>query len=78
MDDRNRKYAEDGLRGVEGGVSERTKETKPKTPEQPKEIPDLPHSEKEKLKETVDEEKDAVVADTKKKPYAVSISTPVI
>ncbi|RMZ87747.1 hypothetical protein DV736_g5018, partial [Chaetothyriales sp. CBS 134916] len=53
MDDKHRMKPEDGTRGIEGGVSERKKQSrlddKEKKPEQPKEAPPLPQSEKDKI-----------------------------
>jgi hypothetical protein len=51
MDDPNRIAPDAGTRGIDGGVTQRTKSgaSHGKEPEQPKEIPPLPHSEKQKL-----------------------------
>ena len=72
MDDRNRKTPQDGTRGTEGGVSEKSKDDHlvGKKPEQPKEAPPMPHSEKEKIKST-DESETIISDDGSKKPYAV-------
>jgi hypothetical protein len=54
MDDPHRLGPKEGTRGTEGGVSEKSKESKlaaEKVPERPKEIPPLPHSEQEKMPE---------------------------
>ena len=53
MDDPNRVGPKDGTRGTEGGVSEKSKESKigeEKKPDPPKEAPPLPHSEQEMMK----------------------------
>lgn len=80
MDDRNRNSPTDGTRGTEGGVSERSKDSQAldqKKPEAPKEVPDLPHSEKEKIKEAEYVKEDTPDADTDasdtRKPYAVCL-----
>lgn len=78
MDDRNRRKPQEGARGTEGGVSEKSKDglIVEKKPEQPKEAPPLPHSEKEKMK-IVDEDEETVISDDRtKKPYAVCASLP--
>lgn len=52
MDDPHRVGPKEGTRGTEGGVSEKSKESKfatEKVPETPKEVPPLPHSEQEKI-----------------------------
>ncbi|KAL1968089.1 hypothetical protein VTN77DRAFT_2219 [Rasamsonia byssochlamydoides] len=52
MDDPHRLGPKEGTRGTEGGVSEKSKESKlaaEKVPETPKEVPPLPHSEQEKI-----------------------------
>lgn len=57
MDDPNRRVPEEGTRGTEGGVSEKSREREgsltgsgpEKVPNPPKEAPPLPHSEQEKL-----------------------------
>lgn len=52
MDDPNRAGPKDGTRGIEGGVSEKSKESKigeEKKPDGPKEAPPLPHSEQEMM-----------------------------
>lgn len=57
MDDPNRTGPEEGTRGTEGGVSEKSREREgsltgsgpEKVPNPPKEAPPLPHSEQEKL-----------------------------
>lgn len=54
MDDPNRMGPKDGTRGTEGGVSEKSKESKvgeEKKPDPPKEAPPLPHSEQEMMKD---------------------------
>lgn len=54
MDDPNRIGPKDGTRGTEGGVSEKSKESKvgeEKKPDPPKEAPPLPHSEQEMMKD---------------------------
>lgn len=59
MDDPNRTGPKDGTRGTEGGVSEKSKETKvgeEKRPDSPKEAPPLPHSEQEMMKDRDDKE----------------------
>ena len=51
MDDPNRLGPKEGTRGTEGGVSEKSKESKyvDKVPDPPKKEPPLPHSEAEKI-----------------------------
>lgn len=52
MDDPSRLGPKEGTRGTEGGMTEKTKDTKPykdKVPETPKEARPLPHSEQEKI-----------------------------
>jgi Ca2+/H+ antiporter, TMEM165/GDT1 family len=79
MDDRNRKSPQEGTRGTEGGVSEKSKDGQivEKKPEQPKEAPPLPHSETEKMKSTQEDEAKKVSEDGSKKPYTVGRSSPV-
>ena len=52
MDDPDRLGPKEGTRGTEGGVSEKSRESKlvDKVPDPPKEVPPLPHSEEEKIK----------------------------
>ncbi|PGH12662.1 hypothetical protein AJ79_04162 [Helicocarpus griseus UAMH5409] len=53
MDDPNRPGPKEGTRGTEGGVSEKSKESKlasEKKPDPPKEAPPLPHSEQQKIR----------------------------
>ncbi|OJD17514.1 hypothetical protein AJ78_02383 [Emergomyces pasteurianus Ep9510] len=55
MDDPNREGPKEGTTGTEGGVSERSKESKPgaeKKPDPPKEAPPLPHSEQQKIRQS--------------------------
>ena len=75
MDDRNRRKPQDGTRGTEGGVSEKSKDglIAEKKPEQPKEAPPLPHSEKEKMKIVDDNDETVISDDGTKKPYAVRL-----
>lgn len=52
MDDRNRPGPKEGTRGVEGGISEKTRDGQlgdDRIPEPPKEVPPLPHSEQQKI-----------------------------
>jgi len=74
MDDRSRKAPVEGTRGVEGGISEKSKDTKPvdKIPDPPKDARPLPHSEAETMK-NADGGLDVppVVEDEAKKPLAV-------
>ena len=51
MDDPNRMGPKEGTRGTEGGVSEKSKDSKyaDKVPDPPKKEPPLPHSEAEKI-----------------------------
>jgi len=51
MDDPNRLGPKEGTRGTEGGVSEKSKDSKymDKVPDSPKKEPPLPHSEEEKI-----------------------------
>ncbi|ERF73771.1 hypothetical protein EPUS_08569 [Endocarpon pusillum Z07020] len=63
MDDPNRIGPKDGTRGTEGGVSEKSKESRvggEKKPDPPKEAPPLPHSEQEMMNDhpSKDMEKD--------------------
>ncbi len=54
MNDPNRMGPKDGTRGTEGGVSEKSKESKvgeEKKPDPPKEAPPLPHSEQEMMRD---------------------------
>ena len=76
MDDRNRKSPQEGTRGTEGGVSEKSKDGQlvEKKPEQPKEALPLPHSEKEKMKSVDDNDETVILDDGTKKPYAVCLS----
>ena len=75
MDDRNRKSPQEGTRGTEGGVSEKSKDGQlvEKKPEQPKEALPLPHSEKEKMKIVGDNDETVILDDGTKKPYAVCL-----
>lgn len=53
MDDASRKAPKEGTRGTEGGVSEKSKDSRlgeQKIPDAPKEAPPLPHSEEQKMK----------------------------
>ena len=79
MDDPNRTGPKEGTRGTEGGISEKTKDSKEekkgdseKKPDPPKEVPPLPHSEQQKLgKETAKDDgkkgKDGATQDGDKK-----------
>ncbi|KAL9127661.1 MAG: hypothetical protein Q9217_003508 [Psora testacea] len=79
MDDPNRTGPKEGTRGTEGGISEKTKDSKEekkgdseKKPDPPKEVPPLPHSEQQSLgKETTTDDgkksKDAAAPDGDKK-----------
>lgn len=52
MDDRNRPGPKDGSRGMEGGISEKTRGGQfgeERIPDPPKEVPPLPHSEQQKI-----------------------------
>lgn len=52
MDDRNRPGPKEGTRGVEGGISEKTRGGQlgdERIPDPPKEVPPLPHSEQQKI-----------------------------
>ena len=75
MDDRNRRKPQEGTRGTEGGVSEKSKDGSivEKKPEQPKEAPPLPHSEKERMKIVAEDVESVVLGDRHKKPYAVCL-----
>lgn len=71
MDDPNREGPKKGTTGTEGGVSEKTRGQKAlegqtgdkteKKPDPPKESPPLPHSEEQKMREVVEDKKDARV-----------------
>ena len=55
MDDPHRVGPKEGTRGTEGGVTEKSKDSKigeEKKPDPPKELPPLPHSEEQKIKAT--------------------------
>ncbi|KAL9100001.1 MAG: hypothetical protein Q9163_004567 [Psora crenata] len=79
MDDPNRTGPKEGTRGTEGGISEKTKDSKEekkgdleKKPDPPKEVPPLPHSEqngleKENTKEEGKKGKDGPAQDGDKK-----------
>ena len=61
MDDPNRVGPKEGTRGIEGGITEKTRgkfglDSAKKMPEEPKEAPPLPHSEQEKLSVADDRE----------------------
>ncbi|KAK5070931.1 GCR1-dependent translation factor 1 [Lithohypha guttulata] len=73
MDDKSRTGPVEGTRGTEGGITEKSKtkvsvDSDAKTPDAPKEQPPLPHSEKEKMKTTPEEDtsKTAPEDETKK------------
>ena len=79
MDDPNRTGPKEGTRGTEGGISEKTKDSKEerkgdaeKKPDPPKEAPPLPHSEQQSLGKGMNKEdgkkgKDATMQDGDKK-----------
>ena len=81
MDDPNRVGPKEGMRGMAGGISEKTRDQKlqegqdgvrsEKVPEKPKDAPPLPHSDQEELRLKAGEkasksEKDAVKGDEQK------------
>ena len=74
MDDRVRSSPVEGTRGVEGGISEKSKEfkTTDKIPDPPKDARPLPHSEAEHIKGTDGTELKSLVDEDPKKVLAVS------
>ncbi|KKZ60424.1 hypothetical protein EMCG_00710 [[Emmonsia] crescens] len=69
MDDPNRQGPKKGTTGTEGGVSERSKDSKVgtgKKPDPPKEAPPLPHSEQQKIKHGDETEPRTEGGDSKK------------
>ena len=68
MDDPDRLGPKDGTRGIEGGVTEKSKDTKvvDKVPGPPKEAPQLPHSEQEHIKAQEGKDIGTVEEDEKK------------
>jgi Ca2+/H+ antiporter, TMEM165/GDT1 family len=74
MDDITRPSPADGTRGTEGGVSEKSRETKllDKKPDAPKEAPPLPHSEAENVRAADGASAPEAVGDDKK-PLGVRI-----
>lgn len=81
MDDPNRKAPQEGTRGTDGGVSQRTKggKTRQREPEQPKEAPPLPHSEKERIDMANEDRKEDLLGETegnveKPKNFEVSLA----
>ena len=69
MDDPNRIGPKAGTRGTEGGVSEKSKEQKigeEKRPDPPKEVPPLPHSEQEMMKDHLSKDLEKDLEEEKK------------
>jgi Ca2+/H+ antiporter, TMEM165/GDT1 family len=76
MDDPNRAGPKEGTRGTEGGVSEKSKEKKQgeeKKPDPPKEVPPLPHSEQEKMKDGQGKDSEKEVEEDKKLLEVISM-----
>ena len=74
MDERAKSKPVDGTRGVEGGITEKSKEVKvsEKKPEQPKDARPIPHSEMERIKKgTEDNDMPATGEEETKKVLAV-------
>lgn len=75
MDDRVRSSPVEGTRGVEGGISEKSKDGIPtdKKPDPPKDARPLPHSEVEKINDADGSESLAAVDEDSKKVLAVCL-----